>query len=390
MKKIYLLSIFFLALTSCQDELYTNPEKENKSDQGVYITNKGSISIFVEENKDFELTDLKISLAQKVNQQVSVEMEAGSQAQLTEYNKRNGTEFLLLPKDMYEIDSNLTFDPLYTLMSVPVKLKKLKFSSEGSYALPMKIKGGETNIIGGQDETMILFEEKIVTKSLRLNGSGSEDADMFPADFKVPQWTLEVMINRSRYNSNNQSICGTKLLTGSSALDEIYTRFGDVTIDPNQLQIKTGGSQIDVPTDKFTGKPNTWHMITFVYDGKMTKVYIDGYIVAEREIRTGSYGLTGFWLSGTNELIREVRFWKTARTAKQIESTTWKGVNPDDDNLLLYYPMNGKKNDRTSSEIVEDETMIWDWSKNEKHLLLPSRASFDNNNGDGFTFPPIK
>ena len=237
---------------------------------------------------------------------------------------------------------------------------------------------------------MVVFEQKTVTKSLRFHGSAPEDGDMFPADFKVAQWTMEVMINRSAYIHNNRAICGTKLVMGSSAADEIYTRFGDVTIRPDQLQIKTGSSQIDVPADKFTAKPNTWHMITFVYDGKMTKVYIDGLLVAEREIRTGSYGLTGIWFGSDNELIREFRFWKTARSAQQIASCTWKGVNPDDENLLLYYPMNGKKKDRTAGEIVEDETMIWDWSKNEKHLSMPSSAEFDNNGGAGFVFPPVR
>ncbi|MCK0204111.1 hypothetical protein MWN41_13925, partial [Ornithobacterium rhinotracheale] len=111
-----------------------------------------------------------------------------------------------------------------------------------------------------------------ITKSLKINGSGSEDSKMFSDDFKVDQWTMEVMVNRSAYRYNNRAIAGTKTVANASALDEIYPRFGDVTIQPNQLQIKTGASQIDIPADKLSAEPNKWYMLAFVYDGKFTKV----------------------------------------------------------------------------------------------------------------------
>lgn len=213
---------------------------------------------------------------------------------------------------------------------------------------------------------------------------------MFPNDFKVDQWTMEVMVYRSSYSTNNRSICGTKLVSNSGPMDEIYVRFGDVTIHPNQLQIKTGSSQIDIPADKFSAQPNQWYMLTFVYDGKKNAVYVNGVLVAEREIRTGPYGLVGFWIGGSNELIREVRFWKTARTSQEIASNVWKMVNPDDDNLLLYYPLNGKKRNSDTKEITADETKLWDWSKNAKHLEVKRDYTFDTNKGNGFIFPPKK
>ena len=109
--------------------------------------------------------------------------------------------------------------------------------------------------------------------------------------------------------------------------------------------------------------------------------------VIEREIRTGAYGLTGFWIGGSNELIREVRFWKSARTDKEILDNTWKLVDANDDNLLLYYPLNGKKRNVETGEITEDESMLWDWSKSQKHLSMPSGAKFVNNGSEPFIFP---
>lgn len=376
-----------LMLTGCQNELYKDPVADYQSGQGAYIASDEMTQIFVEEGKEVLVKNIILNLTQKEDSENAIQVEAGNQAQLDAYNKKHATEYLMLPPEMYEVSKEVKFGALEASQILPLKLKNVKFSMQGSYALPVKLSGGSVGVIPGQDETLLVLEQRINTKCLRMKGSGSERSDMFPNDFKVDQWTMEMMVNRSQYRLNNQSIGGTKLVSGSSAHDEIFTRFGDVTIQPNQLQIKTGSSQIDVPADKFTAQPNEWYMLAFVYDGKKNYVYVNGELVADREIRTGPYGMIGFWLSGTNELIREVRFWKTARTPQQLKAYAWKMVDGNDDNLLLYYPMNGKKRNVETGEITEDESQLWDWSKNGKHLPKPSGAIFDDNGGEGFTFP---
>lgn len=388
MKKIFILIIGVIMFNSCQNELYQDATEDFQVEQGAYIENSGIMQLFVEEGKTIEVKGVKVSLTKKEQTEISNPITFGDNTQIEKYNKTNGTNYILLPKEMYEASENVQFLPNYTTAEVNVKLKDVKFSTKGTYAIPIKLKNGGASAIEGQDETIIVLEQKIVTKSLRVSGYGAEDPNMFANDFKVAQWTMEVMVNRSSYRSNNKAICGTKVVQGSSALDEIYTRFGDVTIKPNQLQIKTGASQIDIPSEKLSAQPNTWYMLSFVYDGKNTMVYVNGELAAEREIREGAYGLTGFWFSGANELIREVRFWSVARTKTQIKDGVWKMANPNAEGLLLYYPMNGKKFDHETGEIVDDETMIWDWSKNMKHMNMPQHAIFDNNGGDNFIFPP--
>lgn len=389
MKKIILYGLMATALllNSCQNELYSDATEEYKSKQGVYMVNKEPIQAFVEEDVTVDIKGLKIALAQKVDGVNHVTLEVGSQEQLDKYNKENGTEYILLPSDMYTIPKELVFESQKTVQSIPLQLKDVKFSLEGDYALPITIKDASTSIIGGEQNALVVLEQRLNTKVLRMAGYDAEDKTMFPNDFKVDQWTIEVMVKRSAYISNNRAIIAIRNVPGGSPLDGIYTRFGDVTIKTNQLQIKTAGSQIDIAADKFTAKPDEWYMIAFMYDGKTNSVYVNGNLVAEREMRTGPYGITGFWIAGANEYIREIRFWKSARSAQQLKSYAWKMVDPTDDNLLLYYPLNGKKRDASTGAIVEDETTLWDWSKNQKHLSLPTNARFDDNGGNGYIFP---
>lgn len=391
MKKIVMTLFGTLLLAGCQNELYTDTQKDFGSDQGAYIAADGPIQIFVEEGKEYFIKDIKVGLAVKENKACEVPLTVGDQAQLDEYNRKNGTSYLMLPPEMYEMPSVMTFKPNLAMQSIPVALKDLKFSLKGDYALPIRLSKGSVTLVPNEEEALIILEKRTRTKALLMNNAGSESGDMFPQDFKVKQWTMEVMIKRSAYNANNKSIGGTKVAPNSSPLDEIFTRFGDVTINPNQLQIKTGASQIDVPSNKFAAKANEWYMLTFVYDGKMTLVYVNGDLVASREIRIGEYGLTGFWLGGSNEFVREVRFWDIARTAQQIKGYTWKMVNPDEQGLLLYYPCNGQKRDHETGVISDDATKIWNWATyyngDKSKLDLPMVGKFDDNNGEMYVFP---
>lgn len=387
-KQLFLgLAAGLFSLVGCQNELYIDPAEEFSSPQSLYISNEEAVQIFVAEGQDVLVKNLKVALSNRVNEEVKVTLELGNEAQLEAYNKRNNTQYLLLPKGMYKATQNLVFKSEATELQIPLELANVKFSQQGDYALPVRIVKGGANVLKGKDECLLVLEKRIRTKSIRFNGSGAEDGAMFPDDYKVNQWTMEAMVNRASYNTNNRSIAGTKLVANAGPMDEIYTRFGDVTIEPNQLQIKTGASQIDIEKSKFAAQPDEWYMLTFSYDGHKNYVYVNGELVADREIRTGAYGLTGFWIGGSNELIREVRFWSVCRTQQEIKDYTWKMVNPDEEGLLLYYPLNGKRFDRSTGQPVEDETRIWDWAQGEHHLDIPRSASFDDNGGEYFIFP---
>lgn len=194
-KNICWMILLFLA-SSCQNELYKNPLDEFQSEQGVYIATKGILQSFVEEDKDTKIDGLQVALAVQDTREVNVTLEAGSEEQLKAYNAKNGTNYIVLPKEMYEISQSVTFMPRYAMVDVPITLKNVKFSMEGNYALPVRITGGDVNVIKGQEETLLVLEQRVNTKALRIStdgrGSGSEDNTMFPSDFKVDQWTMEV------------------------------------------------------------------------------------------------------------------------------------------------------------------------------------------------------
>lgn len=384
MKKIILsATLALVGLSACQNELYTDPLKEHTSKQGLYVASNNVLQSFVAEGSEVMVEDLRLALVKPQSEEVKAQIILGDEQQLQAYNKANGTEYILLPKEMYEAATSFSFEPLATNKVLPIKLKDIKFSTKGTYALPVRVAAEGVDVVPSQEDALIVLEPLTVTKVFRFNGSGTEK--LFESPISVDQWTLEFMINRNNYSTNNRAIGGTK--TNDNPKSEIYPRFGDVTIKTNQFQVKTGGSQIDVPLNKFAAKAGEWYMISLVYDGKLTYVYVNGVLVETAEIRTGAYDVGGFWIGGNNELIREYRFYKTARSASQIAGSVWKTVDPTDPNLVVYYPLNGKKYDHETGAVTEDATMIWDWSKTGLHLDLKSSITLDDNQGKMYTFP---
>lgn len=388
MKRIILSCIGLVFFASCQDELYRNDIQEYQAGQGIYLEGEKNIKLYIQAGQEYTMDNLAVKLVQPQKTEAFTKIISGSQSQLDSYNKENGTDYVLLPKEMYEIAESVSVPATSVRAVIPFKLKNITFTNGVNYALPIKLEGDGINSIPSQKESIVIIDEEMATKVLRVTGSGAGARNIFPNDYTVAQWTFEIMINRRAYSANNQALGGTNNVDGP--LSEIFTRFGDVTIKPNQVQIKTGGAQIDVPEGAFAAKANEWYPLAFTYDGKTTRVFANGVQVASAEIREGAYSVTGFWLSGSPGLVREVRFWKKAIPEKTLKENMWKMVDPKSADLLFYYPLNGKKYDHATGAITEDETKLWDWSATGAHMDKPSGSRFDDNNGENHIFPPRK
>ncbi|MFC2441639.1 MAG: LamG-like jellyroll fold domain-containing protein, partial [Capnocytophaga ochracea] len=156
----------------------------------------------------------------------------------------------------------------------------------------------------------------------------------------------------------------------------------------NQLDVKASGISILIPAEVFKAQTNKWYPIAVTCDGNTLRVYVEGKEVGSKTANTNSrIYVKDLWFAGANELLREVRLWKRALTQKEIQIQLWSTLKPTND-LLLYYPLNGKKYNKTSNTITDDETKLWDWSPTGTSMELPSGATFNNGTGYGIVFPP--
>ena len=378
MKRIVYTLLAASLLGSCQNELYNDPAKEHQSEQGIYIYGQEQTQIFLLNGASQDANGPQVSLVKPEASDVVVNFSVGSQTQLDAYNAKNGTNYKLLPSSMYELATSVTIPSGKIMASVPIKLKDVTFSAGKVFAIPLQLQGSNPRVIGGQSEAMIVVDQATETKVLSINTS-NEIATYFAENISVPQWTMEVMVKRSNING---ALVGTKFVGSSDDKSEIYPVVGK-----DGSFFRTGGTDLTLTKDALPLEDNKWYMFSFVYDGANVSVYCNGRQVLSQSVRDGDYKLGGFWLSSTRGLMRELRFYKVARTPAQIAANVWKMADPKDTNLVAYYPMNGKKYDPATGAITDDATAIWDWSAGAHHFPSLQGATFVDNAGKLFRFP---
>ena len=169
MKKIITGLAILSTLVACQDELYDNDLKEHKTNQAVYIDGGTSLTVNLAENTEYIVKNFSVKLVSPSTGGESAFLELGNEAQLKAYNEANGTSYELLPSSMYEVNKNVTFKVSDAVGNVSLKLKNVQFPLGKSFALPIKLRGNGIKTITGQDTFIILIEQELITKVLRIS-----------------------------------------------------------------------------------------------------------------------------------------------------------------------------------------------------------------------------
>ena len=376
MKKIFLI-LGLLSVIACQDETTDKTPQAPNVYQGVFLDGNNVVEVYVQEYQDNKIQNLKVKLIRAAGKIVSAQLITGDTQTLTDYNAQYGTDYKLLPTDKYNIDENAIFNTYETETPIDITISELTFPNNEVYALPIQIRGrNNIEAIAGQDRLLLVVHKETRTKVLSMATTKATTGEVV-SNNELPQWTFEATINCS-------NLIGSNPIVGVTS----NTHQVEIGFTNNQLDIKASDISILIPTEVFKAQTNKWYPIAVTCDGNTLRVYVEGKEVSSKTANTNSrIYVKDLWFAGANVLLREVRLWKRALTQKEIQLQLWSTLKPTND-LLFYYPLNGKKYNKTSNTITDDETKLWDWSPTGTSMELPSGATFNNGTGYGIVFPP--
>lgn len=277
-----------------------------------------------------------------------------SEKALDVYNKRNGTNYILLPADKYSFsEKEVTIQAGKVsagVASVTIQpMTQEMLDSGNKYALPIGITRTDGKVLDSMQDMIYIMDPVIITSVPVLTGSKPATLNM-TKDYNVSQWSLEFRVNMSVLGTevgelNNQALFSAGPGAGHDAKDgEIYIRFGDAPIAGNILQIKTQGTQINCSTP-FNAKQ--WYHLAFVCDGPTLTIYVDGKVEATLDLPNtplllvhDSFGICGggSYLKA-NVMMSELRFWTTAIPQAQIQNNMYT-INPQTEGLEGYWKLN--------------------------------------------------
>lgn len=376
MKNKLKLAILALAVgsftTACQSEY-------DIIENGVYLTDAQSAQAKrVTIDDTGATTRLSSRLGAPAESDVTVNYGFDAAA-LQAYNAKNGVDYQLLPEKYYSFSEAQATIKAGEVSSAPVDLI-IKPFDEGvdatkKYAIPVSIVSASgADVLQASSSLMILIDQVIVTTVPYLNRGNNISVTLDEPLTGLNAWTVEWNLCMDAFNRNNVTQWSLNDLAGKAA---VYTRFGDVTCDPNQFQAKVGEGKPQSVT-RFTAKK--WYHLAFTYDGANLRLYVDGKldftyshsspgeVFAFKTISFGNGVKSQYTLNGK---VSELRVWSVARSQAEIENNMYV-VSPDSPGLEIYWKCNEGSG-----------TLIKDHSGHDRNGQLKMEATWES----GVRFP---
>lgn len=348
----------------------------------VYITGtmqKNTIRKGFEGN---DCLDLSVTCTGKVNAPVSATFEAAPEL-LDAYNAANNADYVLPPATAYSLDDANVTIKAGQFVSNNAKLNiadPTQFAEGKSYCLPVRVKS-DANLLESGSVAYVVFVPIITTDVADIDGKpflipGFRNNEALG---HLSQLTMECKVYVNAFQSRNPYISS---LMGCE--ENFLLRFGDVSCDPDQLQLaggKTGAPSWDQP-DKGTPHATTfpkhfptgkWCHFACVYNGAEINMYLDGEPMGDPVKATGDISLVWSYDYGTsygdnngpfaigysaggrflNGRVSEFRVWNVARTPAQLLNNICY-VDPHSEGLIAYWRFCGT--DEQADGSILDQT----------------------------------
>lgn len=373
--KYILFALLALVVASCDDS------NADYSDV-VYITGTMQRTTI---RKGFEGNDsvaLTVTSTAKVDAPITATFEAAPDL-LDAYNAKNNASYVAPPASAYSIkDGKVTIKPGNNV-STTAKLMiadPSQFEEGKNYCLPVRIHT-DGNLLDAGSVAYIVFVPIITTDVADINGK----AFLVPgfrnneALGHLSQLTMECKVYVNEFQHSNPYI---STLMGCE--ENFLLRFGDVSCDPDQLQLaggKTGAPDWRTP-DKGKAHATTfpthfptkkWCHFACVYDGAHITMYLDGEPMGDPVDATGDISLVWSYDYGTsygdnngpfaigysaggrylNGYISEFRVWNVARTPAELLNNICY-VDPHSKGLIAYWRFDGQ--DQQPDGSILDQT----------------------------------
>ena len=268
---------------------------------------------------------------------------------VADYNAAYGANYEPLPEGSYRLSSEESAIHAGQSVSEPVMfcITSTEKMQEGvQYMMPISIVNAQgIELLESCRTLYVVINQTIVTPACHLKRQASFVVPAFaehPELKSVPQITMECRVKVDKFCHSDPYITS---VMGIEHSETFLLRFGDVTIEKNQLQL-TAKDQLTAATSFDTDK---WYHIAAVYDGASISLYVDGVLDATKpadkrdavnlydggDFNIG-YSYNGRYMNGS---FSEMRVWTRALSQVELESNVCY-VDPGSEGLLAYWRFN--------------------------------------------------
>lgn len=354
----------------CNDAKY-NPDSLDVSAYLVESVKSAGIAgetITIKLEDEFSSILLTPAVTKPVEEDLTYKLVVDEQM-LKTYGEEQGTEFDLLPDDLFDLGKEVTIPAgSYSGDPITVTVKQLPALLKGMpVALPVRLEKvkGNVGVTSKTSGFVCVVAAEAKDYIAYFKGASGLKTDAFAEALKFPNYTIEVRFQMSDFGVEGAGGNGRNRDVFQNGKD-ILCRFEDPqttnSSDPrhSQVQFQAQGFQNPAVGNHF--ELNQWQHFAVTYDGTDITLYYNGKDVgvgAGAKSHTpesmgdceflsysfmggasgGSHGISGWthWRD-CKILCTEARVWSVCRTADQIANNI-KSVSPKSKGLEGYWKM---------------------------------------------------
>lgn len=336
--RTFALGTALIAFAGCEDADYQAIENR------LYINEAASGSSFTHQTISLTVmgettTTINLRLAQPLDQDIHVKLGLDDSF-VEEYNAENGTSFQSLPQEYLDYEEEVTIESGVVVYPITITIKEFSTDNGEAYCIPIRIVETDSPAPVTQTTSRLIY---LLTKPLEqlvpTMNSTTLPSSSGTWGVSTAEWTLEGWLWMSSFTINNQAFWSASVSEGT----EIYCRFGDAAVAYNQIQIKTGGSEMVGNTVFST---STWYHIAFTYSNNTLSMYVNGVLDNQKSIEVSNYVINGLSLASSgstywkaNAQMAQIRFWNKALAQSAIQSAMNGAVPADSEGLFGYWKL---------------------------------------------------
>lgn len=338
-KSLTLLAAAALLAAGCQEAI--------GYEDVVFFTGTESTAIsnmYVEGPTSVGLT---VTSSSQLESDVTVGVEV-TPSLLESFNLAQGTSYVMLPEGSYRLSSSEFTISNGKAVSSPVNFEILSmddFDDGALYCVPVSLTetSNGMSVLEPSRTIYLVISQIITTQGPNL---GRQHYVSFPTVINnslyhdLSACTMEIRVMMNGWATGNpyiSSVIGVE--------ENFLLRFGDVSCDPNQLQVAGRGASITSSDHFNTG---TWYHIAVVDDGSTCTLYVDGEVQgtvdssSKDPVDLAWEYMDGFHIGFSergrlmNGVVSEARVWNRALNAIELENNQCY-VDPSSEGLIGYW-----------------------------------------------------
>lgn len=277
---------------------------------------------------------------------------------LEDFNRRNGTNYLVLPSSYYTMSETKCTIEAGKISSPVIDININPFDDNlevsEKYAIPVKISSASGADILAPSDHMVILCDKIIDTQILMTTGGNTAAttvvNRYDEGIKMmnsKEWTIEFLTYSNSYSSNRHIFS----INDADVVCPLFGRFGELSHEYNEIQIKICNVPLYSPT---LYEPKKWYHVAITCDGTTIRLYQNGvqdyigdspepnqvYVASQITLRCGNAGA-----------LSEFRIWNKVRTQAEIANNMY-AVNPTSEGLEAYW----KIDDGAGATVYKDYT----------------------------------